>query len=1823
MSHMVSLDNEMGAHSSRNGSHERDEIKVKLQEIEHDVEMAQFTSLAPSTCNSSFFNSSTDSVSAASMQPWHHAGCVSTLPDKNSEFCGSDDVYMKRLKSCIANIHIDAAASSRKDCIDKNEKGKEQSEIPPSNSDVVTPRCTPEYIAVLGADSGLGKSELVREYCQQLTASDATLIGWITASDEASLLLSFRELAMAIKSAHPSFCPTQSIATLNKDGLFKAVTLWIGSLTDPWILVVDNLDSEDILITQSFLPCISSSASPCTIIITSRLLDLPIRWEALMEKKSLDIMAKNDYKVASTIPAVLSFSHKTLTQEIHAMSLSKIGAIHIFPMSAENAYELATIIFDEEIDAGSRWNRDGQSLVKKICGRLNFCPLAIRQAFACIKSVHQHRQSTKSGNRYSALGRALGLLAFISTSAFDIRMISSWLLPPNTPYLVRIQKKWRVPNSDKLKTSKCDIYSQAEFEILVESVYPVETTGGRRFSWRVFRTFDRIRDCINAVNKTYSSEISSLLTPMPMFPCRQLPVSGPDDVMEEAVARRRVELQSFFDKFLTCKLWGRICTCDSMKDLLGITSTKTPGGGESNLANERPHIFQPYHILNASDSQALAKCPANVDENFVKLASPLFSLGFISVFKRRDIHYQLNEIRSWLLCCISRDMQSTIQSWLKAEGRYDDVQADVVRYLNASFRFAYNMYKKGSDIFSVKSSKKANSKDDQLLDTVHGALSCEQLLPHVLSTLSAGVSVCHDECFELSSLTYFFCSAEGLFTEALFCATFCVEIVTQREGSVDSVDDGVWHSHLADVLCMLKRGDEANSMYEHSLLVLRKRCGQYDKQTFTVLAKFGRSLFEQGKYKHAIKIMEEALMVCRYISTKSNGAGISNKLLGSFSPTSSQSLSTITSLPVADQIEELVEVLLANAPDSKTVKRCLELKREQLSILRRAHGEYSIQVARCLNSIGQLERKDHSKKGREYFEDCLDVLVRCVGGESHELISPLHNLAMLEHAAHNFTEAKKLYQRAIEISQKRSVNNDVSAESKLDSAMMASIHDSIGMLYGDEGDHEKALFHLEKGYKMYCELYGSDNHEVAVSLSNLARAWLNMNDSDQAKSLYSKSLKTLRKLGGRADEDVIARNLNALGEIYMNNKEYDEARQLFMECLSARVNLYGERHVDSVAAMKNLSVLAYLTGSYDEAHTICYTARAIQIDIDGTDATVQAAALTGHLAEISRVLGKISDAEVFYKDAVALYRKIYGDNHPSVSLQLNNMASMLFSCNRYSEAEILYESSRDMLIKCYGKDHDSVATALVNIAKLNEAAGKYDKAMALHSESLGILLKLHGSENKIVADALMDIGELLLVKRDLNEAVDACSQALGIRTRLYGDSCNHTEIVDSLYLMGRIRLKNGDAVEAMKLFEDALRMQVVVEKDRRKKDAHISSERSSESIIKVVNNIEGNTSSLKTAHIIEDMCSLLHGKDNMEEKMLLYEKVLQIKRAILGEEDESVADSLAVLGDILFQRKMYSESIEVLRVARAVKVKIRTENHPSSILSLNRIAKCLRALGRLDEARSMLEQCVINTRRLYGDNNFSTSVALFELARMLQLVEEYDTAITMAEQALQIRIEVEKGLNGNPCPSYGSISPHYYLGQLHQLLGELCKALNDAENAKVHFLKSYNINKECLNSFESDDGINAMYGLAWASAEQGNFDEAISMRDKIASITSTVYKAKDETFVQELNDMGKVLRARGNYTEALNCYTKAKIAAEVIHGRFHPNTLDSCEGLAWLLEKLGKTMEASEMSSEITTIRKALGDDDDGKGEGLGAVLQSGAASLFGKLSMLMSEKTE
>ena len=109
--------------------------------------------------------------------------------------------------------------------------------------------------------------------------------------------------------------------------------------------------------------------------------------------------------------------------------------------------------------------------------------------------------------------------------------------------------------------------------------------------------------------------------------------------------------------------------------------------------------------------------------------------------------------------------------------------------------------------------------------------------------------------------------------------------------------------------------------------------------------------------------------------------------------------------------------------------------------------------------------------------------------------------------------------------------------------------------------------------------------------------------------------------------------------------------------------------------------------------------------------------------------GKYDEAEPLYRESLAIDKKIYGDEHPDVATDLNNLAGLLKAqvsessvfvfplpnavwsadlcfCmlqGKYDEAEPLYRESLAIDKKIYGDEHPDVATDLNNLASLLES----------------------------------------------------------------------------------------------------------------------------------------------------------------------------------------------------------------------------------------------------------------------------------------------------------------------------------------------------------------------------------------------------------------------------------------------------------------------------------------------------------------------------------------
>ncbi|RLI68507.1 hypothetical protein DRO91_08950, partial [Candidatus Heimdallarchaeota archaeon] len=86
------------------------------------------------------------------------------------------------------------------------------------------------------------------------------------------------------------------------------------------------------------------------------------------------------------------------------------------------------------------------------------------------------------------------------------------------------------------------------------------------------------------------------------------------------------------------------------------------------------------------------------------------------------------------------------------------------------------------------------------------------------------------------------------------------------------------------------------------------------------------------------------------------------------------------------------------------------------------------------------------------------------------------------------------------------------------------------------------------------------------------------------------------------------------------------------------------------------------------------------------------------LSVLYKNLDEYAKAEPLYKRSLAITEKIFGPDHPNVTLSLNNLAELYHNLGDYAKVEPLDKRSLAITEKTLGPDHPHVATSLNNLA---------------------------------------------------------------------------------------------------------------------------------------------------------------------------------------------------------------------------------------------------------------------------------------------------------------------------------------------------------------------------------------------------------------------------------------------------------------------------------------------------------------------------------------------
>ena len=376
-----------------------------------------------------------------------------------------------------------------------------------------------------------------------------------------------------------------------------------------------------------------------------------------------------------------------------------------------------------------------------------------------------------------------------------------------------------------------------------------------------------------------------------------------------------------------------------------------------------------------------------------------------------------------------------------------------------------------------------------------------------------------------------------------------------------------------------------------------------------------------------------------------------------------------------------------------------------VQLAERTKGPTDPSVATALNNYGQfLVRANRAKEAETAFRQAL-AIDESAGPDARNVAQHINNLASLLQSSQRGAEAEKLYVRALAIDERtlgpqhRDVARDLNNIAVLlrDRGMVADAEHlqrrAIEILEnlrrenpgGSNLDLASALSNLaaelprdsaaeaETLYRRALELdeneLGSQHPNVAVTLNNLAETLRLSGKSDEAEVLFRRALDIDERVLGAQNPNV-ATVLNNLAKVLRDTNRPAEAESLFNRALAIDQTSFGPMHPAVARDLKNLAKFFKVWNRGTEALPIMQ--RVIDIlqfmERKSGSPVLELGPAFNYRAQILEGTDQLKDAEIDYRNALALDEKNYGTRSAQVVSDLTGLGRVLNATQRAADA---------------------------------------------------------------------------------------------------------------------------------------------------------------------------------------------------------------------------------------------------------------------------------------------------------------------------------------------------------------------------------------------------------------------------------------------------------------------------------------------------------------------------------------------------------------------------
>jgi tetratricopeptide (TPR) repeat protein len=365
-------------------------------------------------------------------------------------------------------------------------------------------------------------------------------------------------------------------------------------------------------------------------------------------------------------------------------------------------------------------------------------------------------------------------------------------------------------------------------------------------------------------------------------------------------------------------------------------------------------------------------------------------------------------------------------------------------------------------------------------------------------------------------------------------------------------------------------------------------------------------------------------------------------------------------------------------------------------------------------------------------------------------------------------------------------------------AIQATLMDTLGTVYMGLGLYAQSRPLLDRAVALRGSLTGIDPLDLSETMTHrgdLLRLQAEYATGEKAY-LDAIRIESARPQDPR-NQAELADSLYGLGKLQELEGRYADADRNLRKALTLQQKLYGASHPAIARTLKNLASEVAESGDLNAAIALEQRAVAMQRELRGKEPSPDLAEALNDLGVLLERNGDNDGAERFYRESLAMNRRLYGDKHPEVAAGLFAIASVLWDKEDLEGAEALYEQSIAMRRELQGESDPQLGEALFNLASVQYDRGEAREALANMRQVLVIWRKAFPADHPLIARALNVIGFWLTLNREYPEAERDMQDGLAMRRRLF--DAHHPEIASSLQALAILRVAEGRYQEAVPL----------------------------------------------------------------------------------------------------------------------------------------------------------------------------------------------------------------------------------------------------------------------------------------------------------------------------------------------------------------------------------------------------------------------------------------